>query len=183
MAYIRKVSPLFLFCSFTLAVICTVQGVVSQHVLALKGVSNSCGCGVTRVTSVKCVCKYSSSVGFRRMDCRFLTSEFNARAFQYRLPIHWPPSDACSWRVAADFSSRFVWEVPRLIFSFRVSREDRVAHMEIRMNLLLKPNGHYTYRQVEHSASLRSAHTVYLRVLCGSENKQRLHRSTHKMYP
>ena len=27
---------------------------------------------------------------------------------------------------------------------------------------------------VEHSAILRSAHTVYLCVLCGSENKQRL---------
>jgi hypothetical protein len=31
-----------------------------------------------------------------------------------------------------------------------------------------------TYRQVWHSAILRSAHTAYLWVLCGYENKQRL---------
>ena len=30
------------------------------------------------------------------------------------------------------------------------------------------------YQQVQHSEILRSAHTVYLCVLCGSENKQRL---------
>jgi len=30
------------------------------------------------------------------------------------------------------------------------------------------------YRKVYHSLILRSAHTVYLCVLCGSENKQRL---------
>jgi hypothetical protein len=30
------------------------------------------------------------------------------------------------------------------------------------------------YLQVEHAKNLRSAHTVYLCVLCGSENKQRL---------
>ena len=38
----------------------------------------------------------------------------------------------------------------------------------------LKPSSYYMYRRVEHSQILRSAHTVYLRVLCGSENKQRL---------
>jgi len=37
-----------------------------------------------------------------------------------------------------------------------------------------KPSGHYMYHQVKHSAILRSAHTVYLCVLCGSQNKQRL---------
>jgi len=35
-----------------------------------------------------------------------------------------------------------------------------------------------TYRQVQHSAILRSAHTVYLCVLCGSQNKQPLFRYT-----
>ena len=38
----------------------------------------------------------------------------------------------------------------------------------------LNPSGHYMYRQVKRTAILRSAHTVYLRVLCGSQNKQRL---------
>ena len=38
---------------------------------------------------------------------------------------------------------------------------------------LLKPSGHYMYHQFN-SAILRSAHTLYLCVLCGSENKQRL---------
>ena len=33
---------------------------------------------------------------------------------------------------------------------------------------------YYMYHPVEHSTILRSAHTVYLCVLCGSENKQRL---------
>jgi hypothetical protein len=52
-----------------------------------------CGCGVVvSVTSVKCVCKYNSSVVFRRTDGRtdgrFLTLEFNARAFLNRLPAH-----------------------------------------------------------------------------------------------
>jgi len=35
----------------------------------------------------------------------------------------------------------------------------------------LKPSGYYMYHQVRHSAILRSAHTVCLCVLCGSENK------------
>jgi len=30
------------------------------------------------------------------------------------------------------------------------------------------------HHQIKHSQILRSAHTVYLCVLCGSENKQRL---------
>ena len=30
------------------------------------------------------------------------------------------------------------------------------------------------YNQLQHSGTLLSAHTVYLCVLCGSENKQRL---------
>jgi len=34
----------------------------------------------------------------------------------------------------------------------------------------LKPNGYDTYRHIEHSHILRSAHTVYLCVLCGSQN-------------
>ena len=33
---------------------------------------------------------------------------------------------------------------------------------------------HYMYHHVQYSTILRSAHTVYLCVLCGSENKQRL---------
>jgi hypothetical protein len=38
----------------------------------------------------------------------------------------------------------------------------------------LKPSGLFAYRQVEQSTILRSAHTMYLCVLCGSENKQPL---------
>ena len=38
----------------------------------------------------------------------------------------------------------------------------------------LEPSGYYIYRNVEHSLIPPSAHTVYLCVLCGSENKQRL---------
>ena len=45
----------------------------------------------------------------------------------------------------------------------------------------LKPSGHYMYRSVVTIRTtsltftiLRSAHTVYLCVLCGSQNKQRL---------
>ena len=37
-----------------------------------------------------------------------------------------------------------------------------------------KPKTYFIYRQFRHSEILRSAHTVYLYVLCGSENKQRL---------
>jgi hypothetical protein len=37
-----------------------------------------------------------------------------------------------------------------------------------------KPSGYYTYRQVSYYKILRSAHTVYLCVLCVSQNKQRL---------
>ena len=39
---------------------------------------------------------------------------------------------------------------------------------------LLKPNTYSTYRQLLHSEIVCSAHTMYLCVLCGSENKQRL---------
>ena len=35
-------------------------------------------------------------------------------------------------------------------------------------------SGHYMYQQVEHSTVLRSAHTLYLSPLCGSENKQEI---------
>jgi hypothetical protein len=37
-----------------------------------------------------------------------------------------------------------------------------------------KPIGHYMYHPVLHYITLGSAPTVYLCVLCGSENKQRL---------
>jgi len=40
-------------------------------------------------------------------------------------------------------------------------------------DLTLKPSGYYTYHQFNIQQILRSAHTVYLCVLCGSENKQR----------
>ena len=43
---------------------------------------------------------------------------------------------------------------------------------------LSKPGGYYMYHQVQHSQILRSAHTVYLCVLCGSENRQRLFHCT-----
>jgi len=38
----------------------------------------------------------------------------------------------------------------------------------------LKPSGHCMYHQLEHTQILRSAHTVYLCVLYGSQNKQQL---------
>jgi len=38
---------------------------------------------------------------------------------------------------------------------------------------VLKHSGHYMYRQFN-TQNLRSAHTLYLCVLCGSQNKQRL---------
>jgi len=38
----------------------------------------------------------------------------------------------------------------------------------------LKPSGYYMHHRVWYSTILRSVHTVYLCVLCGSENKQRL---------
>ena len=41
-------------------------------------------------------------------------------------------------------------------------------------SLYVPYSDHYMYRQIQRSAILRSAHTVYLCVLCGSENKQRL---------
>ena len=37
-----------------------------------------------------------------------------------------------------------------------------------------KPRGYFTYHQVYHSTILCSAHALYLCVLCGSQNKQRL---------
>ena len=43
---------------------------------------------------------------------------------------------------------------------------------------LLKPTGYVLHQQVQHSRIVRSAHTVYLCVLCGSENKQRLFHCT-----
>ena len=46
--------------------------------------------------------------------------------------------------------------------------------MQFRSPVSLKRTGHYVHRQVYRSQILRSAHTVYLCVLCGSENKQRL---------
>jgi hypothetical protein len=42
----------------------------------------------------------------------------------------------------------------------------------------LKPSGYYMYHQVQHSAILLSAHTLYLCVLCGYQNKQRLFHCT-----
>jgi hypothetical protein len=39
---------------------------------------------------------------------------------------------------------------------------------------LPKPSGHYMYLQVLTQKFLRSAHTLYLRILYGSENKRRL---------
>ena len=38
----------------------------------------------------------------------------------------------------------------------------------------LQPSGHYMYYRLSIQQLLRSAHTVYLCVLCGSQNKQRL---------
>ena len=41
-------------------------------------------------------------------------------------------------------------------------------------SLYVPHSGHYMYNQVWHYKILRSAHTVYLCILCGSENKHRL---------
>jgi len=38
----------------------------------------------------------------------------------------------------------------------------------------LKPTGHYTYHEINIKKFYVLPHTVYLYVLCGSENKQRL---------
>jgi DNA-directed RNA polymerase subunit RPC12/RpoP len=38
----------------------------------------------------------------------------------------------------------------------------------------LKPSGYYDYHRVSGTKIPRSAHAVYLCVLCGSQNKQRL---------
>ena len=38
----------------------------------------------------------------------------------------------------------------------------------------LKLSGHFLYQQVQHPQILRSAHTVFLRILNGSEKKERL---------
>ena len=51
-------------------------------------------------------------------------------------------------------------------FSSRSAKQERSARF--------KPSGYYMYHKVQHLQILRSTHTVYLRVLCGSENKQRL---------
>jgi hypothetical protein len=42
----------------------------------------------------------------------------------------------------------------------------------------LKPSGNFVHHRVQHSQILRSAHTVHLCVLYGSENKQRLFHCT-----
>jgi hypothetical protein len=39
---------------------------------------------------------------------------------------------------------------------------------------LLEPRDYFMYRRIQHLESLRSSHTVYLCVLCGSQNKQRV---------
>jgi hypothetical protein len=48
----------------------------------------------------------------------------------------------------------------------------------IETSLNIKPSGYYMYHHVYHSQILRSAHTVYLCVLCASQNKQRLFHCT-----
>jgi len=57
------------------------------------------------------------------------------------------------------------WDVTRETFSFPV----HVHKMYRISNLSL-----VYVRPVEHSTIVRSAHTLYLCVLCGSQNKQRL---------
>jgi len=50
--------------------------------------------------------------------------------------------------------------------------EQNCKRSTLNIQTFKKPSGQYMYRQFEHSAILRSAHTVYLWVLYGSENKQ-----------
>ena len=55
----------------------------------------------------------------------------------------------------------------------RLHKQIFIQHDSENINRL-KASGHYKYRQFKHTTILRSAHTVYLCVLCGSENKLRL---------
>ena len=49
-------------------------------------------------------------------------------------------------------------------------------HLEVKHDTLtlLKPSGYFVCHKMQHKKILRSAHTLYLCVLYGSENEQRL---------
>jgi len=49
-----------------------------------------------------------------------------------------------------------------------------LCQSSLTVSKVLKSCGNYMYHQVHLATILRSAHTVYLCVLCGPENKQRL---------
>jgi hypothetical protein len=44
----------------------------------------------------------------------------------------------------------------------------------VQRSIYVPHSGHYMYHQVQHAPILLSAHTVYLCILCGSENKEPL---------
>ena len=84
-----------------------------------------------------------------------VNSHFQSDAVTYTVPVSWCKT-ACIIRVFV--RSSYIWHV------YSVSVVTAVQH-----------SGHYMYRQFNiQQFCVRSAHTVYLCVLCGSENKQRL---------
>jgi len=69
----------------------------------------------------------------------------------------------------------------RLFRAVCMYHADGEKHISLTYFYPLKPSGHYMYRTVVTICTtrfditiLRSSHTVYLCVLCGSQNKQRL---------
>ena len=71
---------------------------------------------------------------------------------------HFPHKFTNSWAAAVDSNTRRCTCTTFVSFGFNS----------------LKPSGLSGYNQVQNLKILRSAHTVYLCVLCGSQNKQRL---------
>ena len=78
-----------------------------------------------------------------------------------------------SWRMWSDVPG-WVYLAEVIILTRSVCLLARNPFLKNICNNPLKPSGHYTYHQVQHSTILRSVHTVYLCVLCGSQNKQPL---------
>jgi hypothetical protein len=64
-----------------------------------------------------------------------------------------------------------------------LKQEDIVTHNSLVKFNPLKPSGRCMHHQPEQSQILHSAHTVYLCVLCGSQNKQRFFHKCEFTYP
>ena len=82
-------------------------------------------------------------------------------------------------RLIAPWLDHLVWTDVRVFnYGQRISSR-AVSRPTVWMKLNpLNPAGCYMYHKVYHSAILCSAHTVYLCVLCGSQNKHRLYSYT-----